>query len=229
MLITQFGGVRLRMELDRVPLWRGDHVHVRQLADDFAQYLYLPRLKNTDVLLQAISSGAGSLNWRQDTFGYAEAWDDQAGQYRGLAAGTLVTPLLDANSIVITPEVAERQLEQEERQRQAVIDVTDRPGGGNGPGARITTAMPGTDRHPVERKLRRYYGTVQMNSLRLERDASEVFREVVQHLEGQLGSRVRITLEIEADIPDGAPGDVVRTVTENARTLRFTQSAFEES
>ncbi len=81
----------------------------------------------------------------------------------------------------------------------------------------------------MERKLRRYYGTVQLNSLRLERDASEVFREVVQHLEGQLGSRVRITLEIEAEIPDGAPDEVVRTVTENSRTLRFTQSAFEES
>lgn len=81
----------------------------------------------------------------------------------------------------------------------------------------------------MECKLRHYYGTVQVNSLRLERDASEVFREVVQHLEGQLGSRVRITPEIEADIPDGASGDVVRTATENARTLRFTQSAFEES
>ncbi len=217
------------MDLDRVPLWRGDHVHVRQLADDFAQYLYLPRLKNPDVLLQAIGSGAGSLNWRQDTFGYAEAWDDGAGQYRGLAAGTLVTPLLDAKSVVITPEVVERQLEQEERQRQAVIDVANKPGVINGLGTSTTTAMPATVHSPAERKLRRYYGTVPLNSLRLERDASEVFREVVQHLEVQLGSRVRITLEIEADIPDGAPGDVVRTVTENARTLRFTQSAFEES
>ena len=33
--------------------------------------------------------------------------------------------------------------------------------------------------------------------------------------------------EIEADIPAGAPDNVVRTVTENSRTLRFTQQGFE--
>jgi hypothetical protein len=26
------------MELDRIPLWRGDHVSVRQLVEDFASY-----------------------------------------------------------------------------------------------------------------------------------------------------------------------------------------------
>ena len=34
-------------------------------------------------------------------------------------------------------------------------------------------------------------------------------------------------IEIEADIPDGAPENVVRTVTENARTLKFTNQGFE--
>ncbi len=224
MLVTQFGGVRLRMELDRVPLWRGDHVGVRQLADDFAQYLYLPRLKNTDVLLGAIASGTGYLNWRQDTFAYAEAWGESEGKYRGLVAGQLVTPLLDAQSVVVKPEVAARQLDSRPmggNGQGGTGGGTTTPGGGGG-GTIVTPP-------PPERKPRRYYGTVELNSLRLERDASEVFREVVQHLEGQLGSRVRITLEIEAEIPDGAPDDVVRTVTENTRTMRFTQSAFEES
>ncbi len=32
-----------RMELDRVPLWRGSHVAVKQLIEDFGRYLYLPR------------------------------------------------------------------------------------------------------------------------------------------------------------------------------------------
>src|SRR5207248_7795033 len=45
------GGVRLRHELDRIPLWRGDHVGLKQLAEDMAKYLYLPRLKDADVLL----------------------------------------------------------------------------------------------------------------------------------------------------------------------------------
>ncbi len=40
MLLIQMGGVRLRLELDRVPLWRGDDVPVKQLIEDVATYLY---------------------------------------------------------------------------------------------------------------------------------------------------------------------------------------------
>ena len=39
---------------------------------------------------------------------------------------------------------------------------------------------------------------------------------------------MRVTLEIEADIPDGAPENVVRNVNENSRTLKFTSAGFEE-
>ena len=37
-----------------------------------------------------------------------------------------------------------------------------------------------------------------------------------------VGAMVTVTLEVEAEIPSGAPENVVRTVTENCRTLRFT-------
>jgi hypothetical protein len=39
---------------------------------------------------------------------------------------------------------------------------------------------------------------------------------------------VKVTLEIEAEIPNGAPDSIVRTVTENSRTLKFTSQGFEE-
>ncbi|MEI7626409.1 MAG: Swt1 family HEPN domain-containing protein, partial [Actinomycetota bacterium] len=42
LLIVAFGGLPLRMELDRVPLWTDNHVVIQQLCDYFAQYLYLP-------------------------------------------------------------------------------------------------------------------------------------------------------------------------------------------
>ena len=42
------------------------------------------------------------------------------------------------------------------------------------------------------------------------------------------GSRRKGDLEIEANIPNGAPEKVVRTVTENSRTLKFEVSGFEE-
>jgi hypothetical protein len=41
------------------------------------------------------------------------------------------------------------------------------------------------------------------------------------------GDRPSVTLEIEAEIPNGAPDNVVRTVTENGRTLKFKSQGFE--
>ena len=38
---------------------------------------------------------------------------------------------------------------------------------------------------------------------------------------------VEVTLEIHAHLPNGSPGHVVRTVTENCCTLRFTSAGFE--
>ena len=58
-------------------------------------------------------------------------------------------------------------------------------------------------------------------------DAGQVADEVIAHLAGLQGADVRLTLEIEANIPDGAPEQVVRTVTENSRTLHFDDSGFE--
>jgi hypothetical protein len=42
-----------------------------------------------------------------------------------------------------------------------------------------------------------------------------------------MGSTVKVTLEIGAEIPSGAPDQVVRTVTENCRTLKFASQGFE--
>ena len=49
----------------------------------------------------------------------------------------------------------------------------------------------------------------------------------VSGLSGLMGANVRVVLEVEADISDGAPENVVRTVTENSRTLRFDSHGFE--
>ena len=39
---------------------------------------------------------------------------------------------------------------------------------------------------------------------------------------------MKVSLEIEAEMPSGAPENVVRTVTENCRTLKFESQGFEE-
>jgi hypothetical protein len=88
LLLTSLGSTILKKHLDDVPLWRGDrHVEGRQLVEDFARYLYRPRLAGPEVLVQAIRDGIALLTWQADTFAYAESHDEGAGRYRGLRAG----------------------------------------------------------------------------------------------------------------------------------------------
>ena len=86
-LVTSLGSTILRKHIDDVPLWRGDHVAVRQLVEDFARYLYLPRLSRSEVLVQAIRDGMALLTWSTETFAFAEGFDEVTGRYRGLRSG----------------------------------------------------------------------------------------------------------------------------------------------
>ena len=80
---------------------------------------------------------------------------------------------------------------------------------------------------PAAVKPKRFHGTATLDSARVGRDASRIADEVIAHLAGLVGAEVTVTIEIEAAIPGGAPDSVVRTVTENSRTLKFTSQAFE--
>ena len=140
LLLTGFAATRLRRELDRIPLWRGNHVAVKQLAEDFARYLYLPRLQNTSVLLEAIRSGCAMLTWEQDSFGFADSHDELASRYRGLRCGQNVALLdSDAPGILVKPDIARRQLDAED----APVTLSDIPIG-NGSGEIIETTGGGT-------------------------------------------------------------------------------------
>lgn len=247
-LITQLAGTRLRMELDRVPLWRGDHVSVKDLSEYFAQYLYLPRLKDPQVLIEAIQDGLGTMLWFEETFAYAEGWEATRQRYRGLKTGERVRVSLDSDSLVVKPEAADRQREAEANARPGITRkyTTDELGGQDGEkvgevsqstptsstSSSVVTTGNGRGEAPATSatttRLRRFHGTVSVDATRLGRDASQIAEAVIQHLASQIGSRVKVTFEIEAELPDGAPDHIIRTVTENCRTLRFEQFGFEE-
>lgn len=130
LLVTGFASSRLRMELDKIPLWRGDHVAIKQLVEDFARYLYLPRLREPAVLLNAIREGAALLTWEQDSFAYAESFDENAGRYRGIRAGQNISLVdADAPGLIVKSGVARKQLEAESV-KKTVIETPVGPTGG---------------------------------------------------------------------------------------------------
>ena len=68
---------------------------------------------------------------------------------------------------------------------------------------------------------------MKLDPQRIGRDAGRVAEEVIQHLSTLPGAKAEVSLEIRIKVPDGVRDDVVRTVTENCNTLKFTSFGFE--
>ncbi len=225
------GGVPLRIEMDRVPLWQGDHVEIRVLTEYFAKYLYLPRLRDESVLEGAIRDGVGLLTWESDTFAYADGWDEAEERYLGLRGGTSVLLSCDSSGLLVKPGVAAAQINAEKEAEREDDTTDDTGGGGTGTdgtgttGGGTETDDEDTDKPPPPPK--RFFGTVRIDATRMSRDSGKLAEEVVQHLTKQLMSEVDVTIEISAKAPAGFAEDVIRTVTENCRTLKFDNAQFE--
>lgn len=228
LLIPNYAASSLRLEMDRIPLWRDNHVPIHQLADDFARYLYLPRLRDPGVLAEAIRCGLGMLTWRQDAFAYAESFDESAGRYRGLKAGQQVW-IVDDNPVglLVEPDIALKQIESEAT-AQGQMPTTSGAGNSGKVGGETGQGQQPKETGKQPQLPIRFHGTVKLDSARVGRDAGRTADEVISHLAGILGAQVKVTLEIEAEVPGGVPDNVVRTVTENCRTLKFNSQGFEK-
>ena len=247
-LITTYAPARLTLEILNDYVWKNtNHIDLKTLWKYLTNYLYLPRLKNEQVLLDAIADGVGKdlCSW-QENFAYANGFDEATVKYLGLTAGQPITPNFSSSDFLVKPEVALAQfkVEQEERQK---LEYTSSLNNGNAKTVQTTTSSytidPGsvsTDGTELKTKFhtvtvieplqpkQRFYGSVELDSERINRDASQIADEILQHLISLVGAKVKVTLEIEAEVENGIPENVVRTIRENCHTLKFESQDFAE-
>ncbi len=220
LMILRWSPIHLRRILDEW-LWKDEpHINVRRLWEYCCTYLYLPRLRDEEVLLEAIRAGVGSLTW-QDYFAYAASFDEERGRYIGLTIGKIPSVVLDTESVLVKPEAASAQLDVEAKLSYPPRE--DHPSGDkakNGEGLEVAIE--------AERKITRFHGSVPLNAVRLGNDAGRIAEEVLAHLAGLVGANVECTLEIQVVAPEGIPEDVVRIVSENCASLKFNMHGFEE-
>jgi len=211
--------LRQRLDGELATLLESGDVSVGVLWEAFARYLYLPRLRDIQVLLASVASGGASTVWAAEGFATAEARDGE--RFLGLTVGH-VTP--SPNTLVVRADVASLQFEADAKATQSsgsenmsapqtAIGIQPRPGQ-VGPEA------------PARPLL--FYGEIDLEPERANRDFGRIVSEVIQHLTSLVGSDVRVTVEISATHPDGFPDATVRNVTENAKTLKFRVFGFED-
>lgn len=212
-LYVGYPPVLLRLQLDGVlaPLWEPGHVALGEVWEAFARYVYLPRLRDAQVLAGSVRDGPSSTTWETDAFGTADVVDTKSGRYLGLAGGSLPR-FVSASTLLVQPWRAASQLAVEQAAPEGEHDEK---------------TPDDVNRPPAEPERRGFLGTVHLGADRLNRDFGRIVQDVLNHLSGHSGTELQVTIEIVATNPEGFPADVISIVSENARALRFVEHDFE--
>ena len=224
-LISQWSPALLRMELDQW-LWKEEpHISLKRVWECLATYLYLPRLCNSDVLLDTVREAV-----RTQEFGYANSVDAD-GQYGGLQFGSASGSIyLNDQSVLVKPDVATKQLEADVE--PPIEGVSPKPPESGSKGRESSgsyvAGTGGETNLPQGTNPKRFYGSINLDPIRASRDAQQIIEEVVQHLTSLPNATVEVTMEIQATVSDGFPKDTIDIVKANCQTLGFEPHDFED-
>jgi predicted AAA+ superfamily ATPase len=227
-LFTDVASPRMiRMDLDSklIKVWESGHVNVGQLWSLYSSYPYLARMKNRQVLADAVAGALNLILFDEEGFALAEGFDSKNGKYLGLtipgAAG--VFGAISDQTLIVKPDVASNQVketastEAKSNQETTIVGETESP---------ETQPIPETQNRPAEKK--RYFGVFQVDAERYGRDLNRLSQEVLQHISSLDNVDLEISIEIQAKSGQGFPQEKMRVILENAKALKFKQSSFED-
>lgn len=220
-LLSELGPARLDRELQKYIWHEKPHLYLKDIWEYLNRYIYMPRIKNRDVLTKTVQAAVGGM--LPGPFAYAERWDEAKQTYSGLAIDQVsgAQIIIDNESVIIQPSVAETN-----RPKPGIVNAGDANGvsgtptvaGGNQAGTISTVPEP-----VVEKKPTRFTGTVMISPDRPARVMHQIVEAIVEQLTTIAGSEVTLRLEIEAEVPSGLDRTKVRTLIENATTLGFVE------
>jgi Protein of unknown function (DUF499) len=218
--------IRLDLETTLQAVWERDgHISLGTLWEYYTTYPYLARLRDRSVLEDGVLSTLDAqIDWEGQGFALADAWDGQ--NYTGLILPTdSVTPHATVDSLLLVePGRATQQ-----REREPKPGPEPPPGPAPGPGPQPAPGPHPPAPPPPPSRPTRFFGTAKLDPNFYARDFGRITSEVIQHLAAVSGAELEVRLEITAVASDGFDDAKIRTVSENAHTLKFEQSGFEDS
>ncbi|HEU5035134.1 MAG TPA: AAA family ATPase, partial [Mycobacteriales bacterium] len=215
----------IRLDLDQKlgSLWSRGYISVGELWSYYCRYPFLTRLRDRSVLDDGVRSALDSLTWTMDGFALADSFDEATGRFTGLTVPgpTARFGEISDRTLLVHPDVAAKN------EADGTTDDSGATSGGSEPepgdGLRD---LPPTPQVPAAKT--RFFGVYEVDPERYGRDLTKLSQEILQQLASLDGVALDVTVEIQARRPEGFPDDKIRVVLENARTLRFSQSSFED-
>ncbi|MEH3128692.1 MAG: Swt1 family HEPN domain-containing protein [Mycolicibacterium neoaurum] len=212
--------VNVRLAINKVPqIWNGGHVALGALWSLYCQYPYMPRLRDRKVLQDGVLDLP--MIWQTDAFALATGFDEGTGRYIGLwiPTDTNAAPSATDALLLVRPDIAVKQRDEETPSNEP----NDAPQQETKPG--IPADSPKVDVAFPPSKTR-FYGVKTLSSDKIALDFKNVADEIIANLREQ-GIDLVVKIEIEAVDTNGFDENKIRTLSENAKTLKFDQSGFE--
>ena len=194
------------------------------MAGYFTQYVYMPKVTNPKVVVDAIGRLDEVLHPDIDGFAYADAYDD--GRYVGL---TLSAPSeVRQNGLIVDPLVAREQLAEDfsAAKNAEAVSAGGAAGaksssGEDGPSGSLGTGSRGTATTVVSvKQVTRFHATKELSSARVVRDVSQIYEEIISHFVSA-GVDVKVTLDVESDKLGELTDDQRIAIRENLKALGF--------
>ena len=135
MLRSVQGPQNIRLNLDEFlsTVWSGGHIAVGKLWEYYCQYAYLPRLAERSVLDHGVLAVFEQMVWDHDGFAVASGYDEATGKYVGLAIPQEnVPPQITDSTLLVRPDRAIAQREQERAEQEAARAAARRSSGCRG-------------------------------------------------------------------------------------------------
>jgi predicted AAA+ superfamily ATPase len=229
LVIDAWAPVHLRSNLKSY-YWKSDRsaVLAKTFWEDSQKYLYLPRLRSHDVLKQAIRAGASS----GDFFGTAYGIDGD--KYDGFQLGSGEVSI-DDSLLLIDPAAASAYAS-----KLVAGSATAAPAASPAPFTLAGSASAGTSGAPgvvaphaatreghspggghTAQAVFSFRGAVDVDAALAKSRLNTIAEEIIAILTSDPTGTVRVTLEIDAQFPEGAPDNIRRGVSENAKSLSF--------
>ncbi len=221
-VIFEWAPVHLHQLLNRWYFKDGAvEVPVQKVWQDCCNYLYLPRLLNEDIFVNAVTQAVNT----QDYFGYAAGREGD--KFLGFAFGDHALVYLDGSSLLLNHECAAECKKKLESEKSSVPQP---PASGPGVPQSTPTTPSGTPSPtggtaPIKKT---FYGNVSLDPVKAKLDFATIMDEVVQTFTSKPDVAVEISVEIRATGNKGFDETLQRVVKENCNVLKFKPAEFDE-
>ena len=223
LVIAIWSPIHLRTKLKEF-YWKTDKIAVKadEFWEDTLRYLYLPRLKDRQVLAQAIVKGAGTRDF------YGSAYGQSADTFEGFKFGDSNIQF-DDTLLLIEPDAA-KAYEAAHPPFQPVPPTTPVTTTGGTPVQETPTTtptVPTPSSTPATSRSKNFYGSAEITPATAKVRLVQITEEIIALLGSDPNASVKVTLEIEAEFPSGVSDQVKRAVSENANALNFKNKTWE--